>query len=88
MDEHLHWYCWSFIGLKEPKAGTIADNNCYASAYIGYPQKDNLTLNRIKLAKEAAKMSKDAVVLSVTYLGFVSIKEFEKDESANVTVSA
>lgn len=65
-----HYYCFSF---------RHADQVCMreGSAYIGYLEKDMITLQRVKDAKIGADMPLNSVVISICYLGYMTPDEFK-----------
>lgn len=69
-DKKKHWYSFSFSGIEKDSG-----RQCNASTYIGY--EDNVvTMSRIKYAKYAAGVSIDAVLLNVSYLGYMTKEQF------------
>jgi hypothetical protein len=70
-----YYYAFSF-SYSEAQKTTIA------SCYIGYPDK-KITLSRIKEAKRYAEIDEKAVLISCSYLGHMTKKEFmgETDEN-------
>lgn len=64
INQKLHWYCFTFIGPEG-----------YSSTYTGY--KDNkITYERINENKVYSDAGMDAVLLSASYLGHMTGKEF------------
>ena len=68
----LHWYCFVYEG--EDAKG---DGGCIGNTYSGYPEKDQLTLDRLTENKANARMSDNSVLTSVTYLGHMTKREFK-----------
>lgn len=66
----MHWYCLSYIG-KDILHGL----NANASIYIGYKQK-GITLSEIERNKGEAGLKNDAVLISATYLGYMTREQF------------
>lgn len=58
-----HYYAFSFL------APVANDGTMYASVYIGYPQRDQITKPRIQEAKEKAGVPSTATLIAVSYLG-------------------
>jgi hypothetical protein len=69
VESRLHWYCFTFIGDGE------LGKNCYASTYTGYSDK-KITKARITENKKYAKVTNTAVLISCSYLGFITKVEF------------
>lgn len=69
----LHWHCFAFSGK------TLQDEDCFATTYMGYHDK-NITLPRINEAKVASNINEGAVLISATYLGHMTRKEFLVNE--------
>lgn len=74
--QKLHWYCFAFIGtiIQSYKSG-------HSSCYQGFILKDKITLLDIKEAKSWARTNEDSVLLSVSYLGYMTEEEFRKTGS-------
>ncbi len=70
VNEKKHWYALSYRG-KCLDSSHQAD----ATTYTGYPDT-NLTMDHIMEGKENAGVRGDAVLISVSYLGFMTRKEF------------
>ena len=70
MSERLYYYCFSFTG-RVPD-GRSAD----ASSYAGYAEKPNFTVKEINKRKILSVLEKDAVLISITFLGVMSVSEF------------
>lgn len=70
--EKQHYYAFSFEGRNPVTRAQAA-----ASVYLGYPQRDAISLPRIREAKREAGMASDAVVVSVTYLGHMTEHQFK-----------
>ena len=66
-----HYYSFTFID------GNMK-NTIYASVYLGLSSKD-VTLEIIKRAKEDAKASNKAVLLSCCYLGKMTYNKMTKE---------
>lgn len=65
MEQKLYWFCFSYV-----------DNaRIYASTYTGYSDK-SVTLKHIKENKTYAGVSDNAVLLSLSYLGYMTRMEF------------
>ncbi len=62
----LHYYCFSYIG-KDSETG----EDCQASTYTGYPEK-GITMPMIDENKKNACVNNGAVLLAVSYLGFMT----------------
>lgn len=69
-DVKKHWYSFSFSGIDN-----ASKSQCNASTYIGYADKF-INKSRILYAKEAAGVSVDAVLLNVSYLGYMTKDHF------------
>lgn len=69
----LHWHCFAFSGK------TLQDEDCFSTTYMGYHDKE-ITLPRIEEAKSAAKINQEAVLLYVSYLGYMTKEEFTVNE--------
>ena len=69
-DVKKHWYSFSFSGIHN-----ASKLQCNASTYIGYADKF-INQSRILYAKEAAGVSVDAVLLDVSYLGYMTKDHF------------
>lgn len=65
----LHYYCFSF-------KSTNGISTTEGSAYIGYVEKDFITMARLNAAKAGAEMPQNAVVVSISYLGYMTPEEF------------
>ena len=70
-DKKRHWYCFSFSGDSADGAG-----KCTANACTGYLAK-GVTLPMIAKNKEYAKVSVDAVLVAVSYLGHMTPTKFK-----------
>jgi len=68
--DQKHWYCFSFSGK------TLDGVMGQASVYIGYDQP-GISNPRIMMAKEAAGVRADAVLIACSYLGLMSRDDFE-----------
>jgi hypothetical protein len=68
MSDRKHWFSYCF----EESGGTRIVTT---SAYIGYPEKA-ITKARIEAAKDAVDVSVDAVLLNVSYLGYMTRSQF------------
>ena len=64
-DTKRHWYCFVFYC----KTGV-------GSSYSGYPYQDWFNYTIIEHEKKNARVPEDSVLLSITYLGFMSKAEF------------
>jgi hypothetical protein len=67
-DDKYHYYAFCFMGT-----------GMWASTYIGYKIKDLITLSMIQDAKVAAKISQDSVLVSISYLGHMTHKDFTEE---------
>jgi len=65
----LHWFCFAYIG--KDSSGT----ECQACTYTGYPRKE-ITLKMIYQNKKNAGVTKKAVLISVSYLGYMNRSKF------------
>jgi len=72
-DTKLHWFCFSYTG-KEIETG----DDVQASTYTGYSTK-NITLPIIDENKKNAHVTDAAVLLSVSYLGYMTRAELLGD---------
>ena len=70
-DKLLHWYCFSYIGHGIDDGLTIN-----VSTYTGYFKK-NVTNAMILKNKEYAGVTHTAVLIAVSYLGYMTREEFE-----------
>jgi len=61
----FHYYCFSYIG-KDLNTG----KDCQASTYTGYSEKE-ITIPMVNENKKNAGVTGDAVLLAVSYLGFM-----------------
>ena len=66
----LHWFCFSYTG-KDLDGGW----QCSASTYSGFSDR-RLTLLRIAEGKALAGVTDEAVLLSASYLGYMTKAEF------------
>jgi hypothetical protein len=69
--EKKHWYCFAFVG-GQAEFG----RECRACTYTGYQDK-LITMPRIKENKRYAGVKDDAVLLSVSYLGYMTKEQME-----------
>jgi len=69
-EEELHWFCFSYIGNALECGGL--GNGCVYSSY----RSKNITLGMIKDNKGGAGLRDDATLISVSYLGYMTRKEF------------
>lgn len=60
-----HW--WSFVFSQTTNKTTIT-----SSVYMGWEQGEYVNIPRINSAKEAAGVSQEAVMLSCSYLGYMT----------------
>lgn len=60
-----HW--WSFVFSQTTNGATTT-----ASVYMGWEQGEYVNIPRINSAKEAAGVSQEAVMLSCSYLGYMT----------------
>lgn len=67
--EKKHWFCFSYRGYNLDDGLT-----CDASTYTGYNHK-NITLKAIKENKVHAGVRDSAVLISVSYLGYMNKEE-------------
>jgi hypothetical protein len=64
--ERKHWYCFAFVG------NSVEDGKeCRSCTYTGYLDK-LITMPRIKENEQYAGMKDGAVLLSVSYLGYMT----------------
>lgn len=61
-----YWYCLSYIGRTDNMA------TAYYCAYVGCNEKDKITMQSAMSKSDL----KDAVLLSVSYLGYMTKEEF------------
>ena len=71
-----HWYAFTFMYSNAVRMCYV-----YTSVYIGYNDR-NVTLPRIKAAKLAQGIPESAVLMSVSYLGYMSEDEFSPEEQS------
>lgn len=62
----LHYFCFSYIG-KDLETG----RDCQGSTYVGYHDK-LITKPMIDRNKELAGVTNEAVLIAVSYLGFMT----------------
>lgn len=74
-----HWYCFTYIGT-DLKTNT---HGAYASAYSSYT-KNFVTLRMINNNKQHAGLKNDAVLLSVSYLGYMTKEEFDGSDLGKI----
>jgi hypothetical protein len=67
-----HWYCFAFVGVSEENG-----KECRACAYTGYPDK-LITMQKIQENERYAGVKDGAVLLSVSYLGYMTKEQVEK----------
>jgi len=67
--EQKHWFSFTFSEVQD-------SSQVIASTYTGYDCK-NLNMNRINENKGYAHLSQSAVLMGVSYLGYMSKDEFE-----------
>ena len=65
----LHYYCFTYRGDSSE-----SDSQCYAVAYTGYDEK-RITIAIINENKAYAKVTKNAVLISAVYLGYMTEDE-------------
>lgn len=63
-----HYYSFTFYEVN-------GENEAHASSYYGLPEQ-RVTLRDIALAKQAANVSQESVLLSCCYLGHMPAEEF------------
>ena len=68
MEEEKYWYC--FVFRTQDK---------YSSCYGAYSKKC-INLNRIKESKKFAGLDDDSLMISCTYLGFMTKIEFSEGD--------
>jgi hypothetical protein len=73
MDDELYWYALVFQKSVQNSAGYSATTT--ASIYMGWPSR-KVTLERIAAAKKGVDVPDDAVIISCSYLGFMTRAEF------------
>lgn len=73
MNKKYHWFCFSYSG-KEIKSGQA----CQASICVRRKNR-NITLNDINELKEPSSVKIDAVLIAVSYLGYMTKEEFGGD---------
>lgn len=64
-----HWYSFVFVY-------SVVGVTTQSSTYIGYAEKDKITMDRVKDARFHAGCPNDALMLSVSYLGAMTKEEF------------
>ena len=67
-EKRMHWYCFSYVGAVD----SGLQHGC---SYVGY-ESENITHRNIKENKRNAGMKDDAVLVSVTRLGYMTKQEF------------
>ncbi len=72
METKKHWYVFSYIGI-EP----ISKTQVHASAICGYDRIDSINIKEIKKNTYEAGLDEKAVLMSVFYLGEMTIGEVE-----------
>lgn len=65
----FHYYAFAFTS-----------SDCHASVYIGYPDKDRITMERLAEAKREARVGEGAVLMGVSYLGHMSQAELQGED--------
>lgn len=60
-----HW--WSFVFSQTTKGATTT-----ASVYMGWEQGSYVNVPRINSAKDSAGVSQEAIMLSCSYLGYMT----------------
>lgn len=70
--DKLHWYCFSYYGRF------IGVGEGYGSVYAGFEDKDNITKGDIDSQKRGAGMINSATLLSCSYLGFMTKRDFQR----------
>ena len=73
MSENIHWYAYSYIGKD------VFGHPSNGSVYIGYRDK-KITKSRIQNNKKHAGVRDDAVLIAVTYCGYMTKEEFMENE--------
>ncbi len=71
-----HWFCFSYVGSSNDDGGATA----YGSAYVGYLRR-GVTRAMIEENKGVAGLSRDAVLVSVSYLGKMTRGTFVGQEA-------
>ena len=69
-DEKLHYFCFSYAGQEAD-----SKQQCHACTYTGYDDKI-ITRAMIEQNKEYAGVTQNSVLLSVSYLGYMTKAEF------------
>lgn len=64
----LHWFCFTYTETTD--AGVV-----YADTYTGYPT-EHVTKQMIEQNKEYAGVTKKAVLMAMSYLGWMPTNEF------------
>ncbi len=65
-----HWYCFSYVGKS-----LVGGENCEVSTYSGLPSQ-KITKDIIGINKQYAGVSNNAVLISCSYLGYMTREEF------------
>lgn len=68
MDTSLHWYAWTFASV-EAETGLV-----FGQSFVGY-QDTKLDLQKVTEAKVAARVPMTAVLVSFTYMGYMTQAE-------------
>lgn len=77
MIENFHYYCFTFEGK------TISSNEAgISSVYWGLKNK-NITYPNMMEAKQLADMNSEAVLLGISYFGYMTAQEFKPDRFDN-----
>ena len=69
----LHWYSFTYQGKPINGYGISI-----GGSYAGY-SGEGVTLDIIRRNKERAGLERDAILLSTSYLGFMTKEEFEEE---------
>lgn len=66
-----HWYCFTLMGKTEAEG-----KDAHASSYGWFDDKDMITKSAIEAAKESSPLRNDAVLVNVSYLGYMDSETF------------
>ena len=73
-NDKKYWYCFSFFGTA-----LTGEENARASTYTGYSDQ-RITMPRLKHAKAHAGVKNDSVLVSCSYMGYMTKTEMLGDE--------
>jgi len=67
-----HWFCFTFSDMRD-------SNQVIACTYTGYDCK-NININRINDNKAHAGVSPSAVLMGISYLGYMTKDDFQETD--------